>query len=339
MSGVPIDRAGQQMEWLNYHHLLYFWTVARVGSITRACDRLQLSQPTISAQLRALERSLGTDLFRREGRSLVMTEAGHLVFHFADEIFGLGREMVETLRTRPASRPLRLIVGIADVVSRHVALLLLRPAISDGVAVRLICREDRPEQLLAELAVHRLDLVLSDTPLGADIKIRAYNYLLGECSIVLLGTKAHVERYSQGFPRSLDGAPFLIPTENTAMRRALERWFEDEGIHPDIRGEFEDHALMEAFGKTQLGIFPAPAVAVDVIQREYGVLPVGNVDSLRERYYAITVQRKLRHPSIATICEAARRDLFKTVGLPEAGSDPDPSTEEDSGDSHPSLAV
>jgi LysR family transcriptional activator of nhaA len=325
MSGERNDRAKKQMEWLNYHHLLYFWTVARVGSITRACDRLQLSQPTISAQLRALERSLGTDLFHREGRSLVMTEAGQLVFRFADEIFGLGREMVDALQARPISRPLRLVVGIAEAVPRHVAMLLLNPALSTGLTVRLVCREDRPERLLGELAAHRLDLVLSDGPLGSETTIRAFNQLLGECNVVLLGTRDHFERYARGFPGSLDGAPFLVPTANTPLRRDLERWFEAEGIHPEILGEFEDRGLLEVFGQTEHGIFPVPAVASGLLERRFGLFRVGEIDSLQERYYAITSQRRPRHPAIAAICEAARLDLFQARGR----HDPDPSTEEE----------
>ncbi|MFO0888961.1 MAG: transcriptional activator NhaR [Isosphaeraceae bacterium] len=307
------------MEWLNYHHLLYFWTVAREGSITRACQRLQLSQPTISAQLRALERSLGTDLFRREGRSLVITDAGQLVFHYADEIFGLGREMVDTLRSRPTGRPLRLTVGIADVVPKWVAYQMLKPAVLGDRPIRLICREGRSDWLLAELAVHRLDLMLTDGPIGSDVNIKAYNHLIGECSVVLLGTRPLVERYSEGFPRSLDGAPFLVPTENTALRRGLEQWFESEGIHPDIRGEFEDSALMKVFGQDGLGIFPNPAVSSAAIQSQLGVSEVGEIGSVKERVYAITVQRKLKHPAIALICDSARRNLFGA----DAGPDPE----------------
>lgn len=315
MGGASTEQSGQQMEWLNYHHLLYFWTVAGVGSIARACERLQLSQPTISAQLRALERSLGIDLFRREGRSLILTDAGQIVFRYADEIFGLGREMVDTLRSRPTGRPLRFTVGIADVVPKWAAFRLLQPILTRLDGVRLICREGKPDRLLAELSVHRLDLVLSDGPIGSDSRIRARSQLLHESTIVLLGTSTLVERYAPGFPGSLDGAPFLIPADNTALRRALEHWFEGVGVHPDIRGEFEDSALMKVFGQVGMGIFPIPALSSEAVQQQLGVSRIGEIDSIRERYYAITVHRKIKHPAVTALCETADPDLPRASDL------------------------
>jgi LysR family transcriptional activator of nhaA len=315
------------MDWLNYHHLLYFWTVAREGSITRACERLELSQPTISAQLRALERSLGTELFRREGRSLVMTESGQLVFQYADEIFGLGREMVDTLHSRPTGQPVRLKVGIADVVPKVVAFHLLQPAISGELRVRLICREGKPDALLAELAVHRLDLILSDGPIGSDVNIRAYSHLLGECDVVLLAARTLAERYAPGFPRSLDGAPFLLPTENTALRRGLEQWFDAEGLHPDIRGEFEDSALLKVFGEDGLGVFPHPRMTAEIVQRQLGVQVVGEIPTIKERFYAITLHRKLKHPAVERISEAA----IRTQSATEARQPPVPAPADPAG--------
>jgi LysR family transcriptional regulator, transcriptional activator of nhaA len=307
------NHAGSPMEWLNYHHLLYFWTVAREGSIARACDCLHLSQPTISAQLHSLERSLGMDLFRRVGRNLVLTETGQIVFRYADEIFSLGREMIDTIKSRPTGRPLRLTVGIADVVPKMVAFHLLKPSIEGDQPVRIVCREDKTDRLMAELAVHGLDLVISDSPMPADVKVKAFSHFLGECGILFLGTPELADRYREGFPRSLDGAPFLLPTGNSSLNRELERWFGSNGIRPQILGEFEDSGLMMVFGKAGLGVFPVSAVIGDEVQRQLDVKLIGRIDSIRERYYAISIQRKLRHPAVVAICEAAPRELFKEV--------------------------
>ncbi len=298
------------MEWLNYHHLLYFWTMARQGSLARASAELRLAQSTISGQIRALEDSLGEKLFARRGRRLVLTEMGRVVFRYAEEIFSLGRELRDAVKGRPVGRPLSLMVGVADVVPKLVARRLLEPALKLPEPVRLICREDKPERLFAELAVHNLDIVLADAPIDPSIRIRAFNHLLGECGIVFFGTAKLAAAHRRNFPESLDGAPVILPTENTTLRRSLDQWFAARGIRPRVVGEFEDSALLKVFGQVGMGLFPASSVIADEVQRQYQVRPVGRLDEVRERFYAISVERKLKHPAVIAISEEARQKLF-----------------------------
>jgi len=298
------------MEWLNYHHLLYFWVVACHGSVTRAAAELRLAQPTVSTQLRTLENMLGEKLFARTGRRLVLTDVGRLVFRYADEIFGLGRELLETVKGRPTGQPMRLTVGIADAVPKLIAYRLLRPALAVAEPVRIICREDMPDRLLAELAVHGLDLVLSDTPIGPTTKVRAFNHLLGECGVTFFGTPALARTRRRGFPRSLGGAPVLLPTDNTALRRSLDDWFESEDVRPRVVSEFEDSALLMAFGQAGMGLFPAPSAIERQVRSQYGVVVVGRLDAVCERFYAISGERRLKHPAVVAISEAARQRVF-----------------------------
>lgn len=297
------------MEWLNYHHLLYFWLVAREGSLAAASAELRLAQSTVSGQIRSLEQSLGEKLFARSGRRLVLTERGRVVFRYADEIFTLGRELRDAIKGRPG-KPLSLVVGVADVVPKLVALRLLEPALHLPEPIRLVCREDRPERLLAQLAVHELDIVLSDGPVAPSVSVRAFSHLLGECGVVFFAKPKVAAALRPKFPASLDGAPMLLPTENTALRRSLDQWFAARGLRPKVVGEFEDSALLKVFGQTGLGIFPAPAVIAENVQRQYQVRPVGRVDAIRERFYAISVERKLEHPAVVAISEEARHKLF-----------------------------
>jgi len=298
------------MEWLNYHHLLYFWVVACHGSVTRAAAELRLAQPTVSTQLRTLENMLGEKLFARTGRRLVLTDVGRLVFRYADEILGLGRELLETVKGRPTGQPMRLTVGIADAVPKLIAYRLLRPALAVAEPVRIICREDMPDRLLAELAVHGLDLVLSDTPIGPTTKVRAFNHLLGECGVTFFGTPALARTRRRGFPRSLGGAPVLLPTDNTALRRSLDDWFESEDVRPRVVSEFEDSALLMAFGQAGMGLFPAPSAIERQVRSQYGVVVVGRLDAVCERFYAISGERRLKHPAVVAISEAARQRVF-----------------------------
>jgi LysR family transcriptional activator of nhaA len=247
------------MEWLNYHHLLYFWTVAREGSVTRASQQLRLAQPTVSGQLKALEHALGEKLFERTGRRLVLTDVGRVVFRYADEIFSLGRELQDTLKGRPTGRPVRFTVGVADAVPKLVAYRLLLPALSLPEPVHVVCREDKPERLLAELGAHSLDLVIADSPLGAGAKVKAYSHLLGETPVGIFGADALAAAHRRGFPRSLEGAPLLLPTESSSLRRSLDQWLDAEGLRPRVVGEIEDRALLKVFGQAGMGLFPAPA--------------------------------------------------------------------------------
>ncbi len=298
------------MDWLNYHHLLYFWVVAREGSIVKASEQLRLAQPTISGQLRALEESFGQKLFVRQGRGLVLTEFGRMVYRHADEIFTLGRELTEAIKGRPAGRPVRFMVGVADVVPKLVAYRLLEPALRLSEPVRVVCREGTPERLLAALAVHELDLVLTDGPIGPGVKVRAFSHLLGECGVTFFGTPELATRYKRRFPKSLDGAPMLLPLPSTALRRGLDQWFDANGVRPSVVGEFADSALLNSFGQAGVGIFPAHSVIEAEVKRQYGVRVVGLAEDIRERFYAISVERRLKHPAVVAISESARQAMF-----------------------------
>lgn len=298
------------MEWLNYHHLLYFWTVAREGSLVAAGKALKLSHPTLSAQIRALEGRLDEKLFTRAGRGLVLTEMGRVVYRYADEIFSLGREMLDTVNGRSGGRPLRLDVGVADVVPKLVVRRLLQPALGGPEPVRLVCHEGRYEKLLADLTLHTLDLVIADAPLPPGSGVRAFHHLLGETSVSFFATKALVARHRRGFPGSLDGAPLLLPLEGSPLRRSLNQWFDRHGVAPRVVAEFEDSALLKVFGTDGVGIFPAPTVLETDVVRQYGVQVVGRAPEVRERFYAISVERKLKNPAVVAISEAARHDLF-----------------------------
>jgi len=298
------------MEWLNYHHLLYFWAVAREGGVTRASEQLRLAQPTISGQLKALEEALGEKLFERAGRRLVLTDVGRVVYRYADEIFTLGRELQDTLKGRPTGRPVRFTVGVADAVPKLVAYRLLRPALTLPEPVHVVCREDKPDRLLSELGVHSLDLVLSDAPASPGVKVKAYSHLLGETPVAFFGTDALAAAHRRGFPRSLDGAPVLLPTEGSSLRRSLEQWFDAEGLRPRVVGEIEDSALLKVFGQAGTGLFPAPVAIEAEIRVQFGVKVVGRVDAVKARFYALSAERKLKHPAVLAIREAARSELF-----------------------------
>ena len=298
------------MEWLNYHHLLYFWVVAREGSIAKATKLLRLAQPTISGQIRVLEDALGQKLFQRAGRNLVLTDVGRTAYRYADEIFGLGRELLDVVKGRSTGRGMRFVVGVADAVPKLIAHRLLTPALALPDAVTIVCHEDHADPLLARLAVHDLDLVLSDAPIPAHVKVRGYNHLLGECSVSLFAAPRLARTHQRGFPRSLDGAPMLLPTEHTTLRRSLDGWLDGQGLRPRVVAEFEDSALLKVFGQAGHGLFPGPTVIEDEICRQYRVRVVGRLDSVREKFYAISVERRLKHPAVVAITETARSHLF-----------------------------
>ena len=297
------------MEWLNYHHLLYFWTVARFGSVSRASAELRLTQATVSAQLKSLEKSLGEELFRKAGRHLALTETGKLAFRYADEIFSLGQEMLGTLKGRSEGRLARVTVGVTDVLPKLVVYQLVEPALKLKESYRIICREGTNEELLPALALHDIDVVLTDAPLDPGSNVKAFNHLLGECGSTLFGAPKLTETYRRGFPKCLDGAPFLLPTRNTTARRSLDQWFEARRIAPLIVAEFEDSALLKVFGQHGLGLFFAPTVIARDVQRQYAVKVIAQVDTVRERFFAISLDRKLKHPAVVAISEAAKLKL------------------------------
>jgi LysR family transcriptional activator of nhaA len=298
------------MEWVNYHHLLYFWLVAREGSLARASAELRLAQSTVSKQIHLFEDALGHALFGKSGRRLVLTESGRVVFRYAEEIFGLGREMLDTLEDRPVGRPLRVTVGVADVVPKLVAERILEPAMHLAMPVRLVCREDKPDRLLVDLASHELDVILTDAPPSAHVRVRSFNHLLGESDVAFFGRAELAAKYRRGFPSSLHNAPALLPTDNTVMRRSLEQWFDATGVRPTVVGEFEDSALLKAFGLRGAGVFPAPSIIAKEVERQYQVKAIGTVPDVRERLYAVTVERRIKHPAVVAICDAARTLVF-----------------------------
>lgn len=299
------------MDWLNYHHLLYFWTVAREGTIARAGEKLHLGQPAISTQLRRLEESLGQKLFQKSGRKLELTEQGRTIYRYADEIFTLGRELLDTAKGRPVGGPVKLVVGVVDALSKLIAKRLLEPALRLPEQVRLICLEDPLERLLSELALHSVDIILSDAPVTSTMKVRAFNHLLGESTVTILGTKDLAQKYRRRFPESLNGAPVLLPTRRSSLRREFDRWLDTNGIRPIVRAEFDDSALLKVFGQAGEGLFPAPTVIETEVRQQYDVEVVGRIDSIREQFYAISGERKLKHPAVVAITETAREKIFR----------------------------
>ncbi|MEQ1728425.1 MAG: transcriptional activator NhaR [Vicinamibacterales bacterium] len=298
------------MEWLNYHHLLYFWTVVREGGVSRAAEKLSLAQPTVSAQVKLLEDTLGQPLFDRQGRRLVLTDTGRVVYRYADEIFGIGRELMETLKGRAPGRPLRLTVGVANAVPKLIVHRLLQPAFEGEQAVHLECREDRTEALLAELATHALDVVISDVPPPPHVRVKVFGHLLGESEVTFFAAAPLAGKLKRRFPQSLNDVQMFLPTSSTAIRRSIDQWLETEDLHPRVIGEFDDSALMKAFGQGGTAVFPSPTVIEPEVVRQYKVQVVGRVSTIRERYYAISAERRLKHPGVLAITNAARTDLF-----------------------------
>ena len=296
-----------RLEWVNYHHLLYFWVVSREGGLVPAGKVLRLSHPTLSAQIHTLEDQLGEKLFAKVGRKLALTDVGRVVFRYADEIFTLGREMVDTVKGRSTGQPLRLEVGVVDVVPKLVVRRLLKPALALQEPVRIVCYEDSYEKLLADLALHSLDIVIADSPVPTGSSVRAYNHLLGETDVAFFGVKSLVKTLKRKFPKSLDGAPMVLPLDNSALRRALNQWFDRNAIKPRVVAEFQDSALLNVFGADGVGIFTAPTVVENEVCRQYGVSVLGYAHDVKERFYAVSVERRLKHPAVVAISNAARQ--------------------------------
>lgn len=298
------------MEWLNYHHLYYFWTVARSGTVSAASRSLKLAQPTVSTQLRALSESLGVQLFQREGRTLRLTEEGKIVFRYAEEIFNLGRELQGAIKGQHGKFGLTLRVGIVDILPKLISYELLRPAFSLSEKISVHCREDDFQHLLGELASHELDVVLADAPLPPNAHIKAFSHSLGSSQISFFGTKKLISRLRSTFPKSLDNAPMLLPTTGTALRRLLDQWFDTHAIRPWVVAEFEDSALMKIFGQSGVGIFPSPTIISREIKQKYNVQAIGAAKEIKEHYYAISTERRLRHPAVIAISSTARQEFF-----------------------------
>jgi LysR family transcriptional activator of nhaA len=298
------------MEWLNYHHLLYFWMVAREGGLAPAGKVLRLSQSALSGQIKRLEDTLGHALFERRGRKLEMTEDGRVVYKYADQIFGLGREMLDTIRQRPTARALRLTVGISDVVPKLLVRRLLEPAFRHEGGLALTCKEDRFDRLLSELALDAVDVVIADAPVPPDASVRAYNHLLGDSTVTLLAPPALAPAMRRSFPAGLDGARLLLPLPGCTLRRSLDAWFSETGVRPLVVAEAEDSALLKAFAADGMGGVFVPTVIAKIVAKRYDLVQVAEVASIREHFYAISAERRLMHPAVLAIRAAARNDLF-----------------------------
>ena len=299
------------MEWLNYHHLLYFYTVAKEGGVSRAAEVLHLAQPTLSSQIKKLENSIGHKLFDRSGRQLVLTETGQMVYRYASEIFGLGRELSDVLHNRTDEDKSRFLVGVQGALPKLVAYELLRPALEcEENDYQIVCFEGKLNELLGELSMHRLDVVIADRPLTSDNHVRAFNHLLGKCGVTVYGTSQLARKYRKNFPKSLDSAPMLLPTQNTSLRRILEQWFDDNEIFPMIAHEFEDSAVLKVFGQEGHGLFVTPSAIEEDDCKQYSVKVVGRLPEVVERFYAISIEKRLKHPAVVKISQSARDNLF-----------------------------
>ena len=299
------------MEWLNYHHLLYFWVVAREGTVTDASKILRLAHSTISGQIHRMEEVLGEKLFVRKGRKLVLTEQGRIAYRYADEIFSLGQEFLDTLRGRSQGRPVRLVVGVSDVIAKSIVHRMLEPVFNLDEPVRLECRESRSvDAFMGDLANHVIDVVLSDAPAGPGTSMHTYSHQLGDCGTTFFASPSHARAWRRRFPKSLDAVPGLLPGVDSTFRRALNDWFETRKLRPRVVAELDDAALAMVFAEAGLGFVAAP----DVLERElcerYGVEIIGRADEVRQRFYAISIERKIKHPAVAAICEGARKRIF-----------------------------
>ena len=298
------------MEWLNFHHLRYFWTVARKGGVRKAADELHVSQPSISAQLRLLEDSLGEKLFKRSGRNLVLTEMGQLVLTYADEIFSAGRELMNAVKQRPGGRLLRLNVGMTDSISKLMGFEFLKPAIRFSEPVHVVCRMAAIEVLVNQLQAHRLDIVLADEPASSSLKAKTFNHRLGRSGVTFCAVPAIAKKLRRNFPQSLNGATALLPTENMGMRAVLETWFDTKGIHPRLLGEYEDSALMVFCATAGRGFTVVPTVVAREVLKHWGLRVIANVDECGTEFYAITAERRVKNPAAMAITEHAYSSLF-----------------------------
>jgi LysR family transcriptional activator of nhaA len=289
------------MEWLNYHHLRYFWIVAKEGSLARAAERLRVSQPSISGQIRELEAAFGQRLFRKEGRKNVLTEAGRMVQRYADEIFSLGGELLNALHERPTESAMRVRVGLTDSFPKLVGNEILKPLFSLGRAVQVICREGKPEDLIAQLAAHRLDIVLADEPPSSSVNIRVFDHRLGDSGCLFAASRKLAAVLEGGFPGSLEGAPALLPAGNAPLRRAVETWLRDHGVKPRVVAEFEDPALMKVMAAEGRGLVVLPAAGSAVALKRYGLRIFGRAGGCRVSFHAFTAERRIEHPAVAAI--------------------------------------
>ncbi len=304
---------------LNFRHLHYFWVVAKEGSVTRAAERLGLAVQTVSAQLALLEQSVGKSLLRPQGRRLVLTEAGQLALRYADQIFMLGEQMLEALDDIDLDKTLRLTVGISDSLPKLIASRLLESALTLPQPVRLICYEEQFDTLLGKLSVHKIDVMLTDRPVPPGSALRVFSHLLGEFEIGFFGLPALADKYREGFPASLQGAPLLLPTRNNAVRGRIDQWLGSHDLSPAVFGEFDDNALLNTFGQQGRGLFPAPTALAADVQQQLGAVPVGPMP-VREQVYALSNERKIQHPAIAAILSAMPPEVMQIAASSKTSS-------------------
>lgn len=295
---------------LNFHHLFYFWTVATEGSIQGAAAKLRLAHPTISSQIKLLEGQLGHKLLRRHGRGVVLTEEGELVFQYAGDIVASGNELLAAMAQDAPLRPSKVVVGVTEGMPKLIVRKLLDPALQVSENVHLVLEEDRVDRLLAQLAIHQLDLVLSDVPVPDSVDVKAFNHRLGECGLSFLATRALRKQLKGKFPQNLDGAPMLLPTPRSAVRRSLDAYFRSEGIRPKIVAEVADSAMLKVLGSDGLGVFPVASVIEASAKEQFSVVSVGRTDAIREAFYVISTERRVRNPAVLAICTTARTEIF-----------------------------
>lgn len=290
---------------LNFRHLYYFWAAAQEGSFSRAAERIGVAVQTVSAQIGLLEKSLGASLLAPQGRRLVPTEAGRRALGYATQIFELGERLRNAVADTMHEPTSRLTVGISDALPKLIACRLLEAVLRRPEPTRIVAQEGNFDDLVADLALHRLDLLLTDRPAAASANLRVYSHPLGECPVALFGSPAMGDRYRAGFPAGLAGAPLLLPTRENALRARLDQWFAARELHPQVVGEFEDSALMMTFGRSGQGLFPAPALLADAIRDQYAAEPVGEIVGVREQFYAVTAERRIRHPAVEALLAGA----------------------------------
>lgn len=295
---------------LNLRHLYYFWVVAKEGGVTRAAERLGVAIQTISMQLAQLEQAIGKSLLTTQGRRLVLTEAGRVALNYADQIFLLEEQMQAALAETDLGSSMRLTVGISDSLPKLIAYRLLESALKLPQKVRLECYEGKFESLLADLALHKLDVVLTDRPVSAGTSLRVFSHPLGECQIMLFGIPALAKKYRADFPASLHGAPVLLPTRNNAVRGRIDQWFESHNVRPDVVGEFEDSALLSTFGRSGLGLFPAASILAADVAEQFGAELVGELSQVQEQFFAVSTERKIKHVAVEAILTATHGGVF-----------------------------
>jgi LysR family transcriptional activator of nhaA len=307
-------RGTDKLQDLNFLHLFYFWMVVRGGGISAACEQLHVTQPTISTQIRKLEKSLGHQLFDRSGRELKLSDVGQTVFEYAEEMFEVGREMLGALRGQPSSRAMRLHAGAPMMMPKLITYRLLEPVLHLPQQMQIVLEEAPLPDLIADLIRHRFDVILSDTPISAQSRVRSFNHPLGECCVAICGTRELAARHRRRFPESLHGAPMLLPTVGSETRRTLDRWFDDAGCRPRIVAEINDSAVIKEFGRAGAGLFPIASAVLNEVKQQYGVELVGHLPDVRLHFYAITLERKLTHPAVVAISQAAKDGLLSVNG-------------------------